>query len=170
MGSKKKIHDEYIDEFEESAIKYARGSIDFNTSKSKHKAIRLRMQDIKTSIKQSAIAAANSEILLPQQSGLIEVEKNEKIYHITQKNIKDNIDLNTQKNIFDFQLTKFGPYNINFSRNGRQLLMCGRKGHIATYDCLRTAIGTELQLQEDCYDSCYLHNDTLFAVAQNRYT
>jgi U3 small nucleolar RNA-associated protein 7 len=52
----------------------------------------------------------------------------------------------------------------------RYLLFGGKKGHVATYDCMRMFVGCELQLQEDIHDVHYLHNETMFAVAQNRYT
>lgn len=46
--------------------------------------------------------------------------------------------------------------------------MGGRRGHVATYDCLQMKIGTELQLQQEVLDVQYLQNETLFAVAQER--
>jgi U3 small nucleolar RNA-associated protein 7 len=48
--------------------------------------------------------------------------------------------------------------------------MGGRRGHIAVLDCLRTRVSTEIQLQEEVHDVQYLQNETLFAVAQNKYT
>lgn len=52
----------------------------------------------------------------------------------------------------------------------RFLLFGGRKGHVAVLDCLRTVVGAELQLSEEIHDVHYLHNETMFAVAQNKYT
>jgi len=37
-------------------------------------------------------------------------------------------------------------------------------------DCLRFAVGAELQLQQTVFDAKFLHNDTLFATAQEKYT
>lgn len=51
----------------------------------------------------------------------------------------------------------------------RHLLLGGRRGHVATYDCQTMSIGTELQLQQEVFDVQYLHNETLFAVAQQKY-
>ena len=36
-------------------------------------------------------------------------------------------------------------------------------------DCMKLRVGTELQLQEEVYDVQYLQNETMFAVAQNKY-
>lgn len=51
----------------------------------------------------------------------------------------------------------------------RNLLIGGRKGHVATFDCQTMNIGTELQLQEDVHDVQYLQNETMFAVAQKKF-
>jgi U3 small nucleolar RNA-associated protein 7 len=50
----------------------------------------------------------------------------------------------------------------------RHLLIGGRKGHVATFDCQTMNIGTELQLQEDVFDVQYLQNESMFAVAQKK--
>ena len=59
--------------------------------------------------------------------------------------------------------------NLSFFLS-RFLLFSGRKGHIAMVDCMRTSITAELQLQEEVHDVQFLHNETMFAVAQNKYT
>jgi U3 small nucleolar RNA-associated protein 7 len=51
----------------------------------------------------------------------------------------------------------------------RHLLLCGSKGHVAAMDCHTTRMNAELQLREDAYHATYLHNETFFAVAQQRY-
>ena len=70
----------------------------------------------------------------------------------------------------DLQLLKFGPYHTNYSRNGRYLVMGGQKGHLAVLDCMRMRISAEVQLEDAIYDVKYLHNETMFAVAQKKYT
>ena len=71
--------------------------------------------------------------------------------------------------MIDLHLTKFGPYRTCYTRNGRYLLFGGKLGHVAVLDCMKTTVGTELQLKESVYDVQYLHNETLFAVAQSKY-
>ena len=38
----------------------------------------------------------------------------EKTYQITQKQIKEEVDLNTRHKIFDLTLDQFGPYKVQF--------------------------------------------------------
>eukprot|EP01032_Pedospumella_encystans_P012808 gene12808-14789_t len=153
-----------------AATKYAHGAMDFSTKEIEHKALRKTLEGTKKKIIDAATRTATTEVLLTSDPGFIEMEDNRKVYSLKQQDIVDNVDLNTAKNSLDLQLTKFGPYSINYSRDGRHLLFGGRKGHVATFDCLRTTVGCELQLQEDVYDVQYLHNETMFAVAQNKYT
>ena len=58
-------------------------------------------------------------MLLPSDVGFIQPEGNEKTYRIKQQDIINEVDLNTAKHIMDLQLTKFGPYKVNYSKNGR---------------------------------------------------
>ena len=60
-----------------------------------------------------------AEVLLPGDTGFIRPEGNEKTYRLKQRDIINEVDMNTAKNAMDFQLTKFGPYNLNYSKNGR---------------------------------------------------
>lgn len=66
-------------------------------------------------------------------------------------------------------IVKISTHVLFICSKFRHLLFGGRKGHVATYDCHRMQVGCEMQLKEDVYDVQYLHNETLFAVAQNRY-
>ncbi len=52
----------------------------------------------------------------------------------------------------------------------RHLLFGGRKGHIAMFDCQTMNLGMEIQLQEEVHDIHFLHNESMFAVAQKEYT
>lgn len=108
-----------IDLDNEVVEKYARGTTDFNTSKIKHKSLRLTLQTEQAKVVDAAKQTAATEILLPAENGFIKTESNEKIYKLTQRDIKQNVDINTARNSFDLQLQSFGPYNTNYSRNGR---------------------------------------------------
>jgi U3 small nucleolar RNA-associated protein 7 len=169
-GAKLSLKEAADQKLQEAAEKYAKGSLDFGSRKSQYKALRKTLEGTTKKIVDAATSAATSEILLPADAGYIEMENERKVYSLKQKEIIENVDMNTAKNSIDLQLHNFGPYNVDYSRNGRYMIFAGRKGHVATFDCLRTTVGTELQLQEDVFDAQYLQNETLFAVAQQKYT
>lgn len=54
-------------------------------------------------------------ILFVASSGL----EGDKTYEITQNDIKASADEATQQKIFDLRLDKFGPYRLDYTRNGR---------------------------------------------------
>jgi U3 small nucleolar RNA-associated protein 7 len=104
--------------------KYSRGSVD-HKAKKKPKTLALKTTLIQTneSIREAATAAVASEVLLPSEAGFIELEnKNVKVYKLKQKEIVENIDMNTARNAFDLQLHAFAPYTAKYSRNGRFVL------------------------------------------------
>jgi U3 small nucleolar RNA-associated protein 7 len=69
---------------------------------------------------------------------------------------------------FELKLDGMGPYVHDYTRNGRHLLLAGRKGHVATIDWRSGKLGCELQLGETVRDAKWLHNNQFFAVAQKR--
>lgn len=71
--------------------------------------------------------------------------------------------------IFDLDLPTLGPYRTSLTRNGRHLLLGGRKGHLAMMDWQRKHLVCEVQVAETTHDVCFLHNETLFAAAQRTY-
>ena len=138
----------------------------------RHKNLRLTLQEIRQANEEAKASNTTAQILLPGSYGGIDVdpESNEKTYRLKQTEIVNQsmVDLNTAKNFFDFQL-RFGPYRVDYSRNGRYLLLGGSKGHVAIMDCLQTEVKTEIQLQQEIHDVHYLHNESMFAVAQKKY-
>lgn len=149
--------------------KYAHGNVNFNAPKSAPKKLRKTLQETQDRIVEAASATGATEILLPEEAGFIQMDNGVKTFKLKQKDLKKEVDLNTGKNIMDLYLTKFGPYKVGYSRNGRYMIFSGAKGHVATMDCQRSKVGMELQLEEDVYDAQFLHNETFFATAQKKY-
>jgi U3 small nucleolar RNA-associated protein 7 len=52
----------------------------------------------------------------------------DKTFRVTQREIRDAVDLQSRDKIFDLRLTEFGPYLMEYSRDGRFLLLAGQKG------------------------------------------
>ena len=103
---------------------------------------------------EAAYKAANSELLLTEQGGFLEPEGIEKTYQLTQRALGKEVDVSTSHKMFNLDL-KFGPYAIDYTRNGRHLLIGGRKGHVAAFDWQGGNLACELQLRETVRDVTY---------------
>lgn len=81
----------------------------------------------------------------------IEVGEHEKTTAISQRIIKDNVDIAAATKIFELQLN-FGPYRAKYSKNGRHLLLGGRKGHLAALDWVTKKLHCEINVMESIHD------------------
>lgn len=93
----------------------------------------------------------------------------EKTYHFSQSQIAENVDLNSSNKIFNLDLPTLGPYRLDYSRDGRNLLIGGKKGHVAAFNWKTGRLLCELHLMETVRDVQWLHNETMFAAAQKKY-
>lgn len=113
--------------------------------------------------------AARTELLLTEESGFLLPDEDEHTSEISQVQIRNAVDITSATKHFDLSL-QFGPYAISYLRNGRKLLMGGRKGHIAAFDWVTKNISCEINVMESVFDISWLHNETMFAVAQKDWT
>lgn len=94
----------------------------------------------------------------------------ERTYKVRQEDIYSEVGIDVAQKRFELKLdSKIGPYISEYSRNGRDLILAGRKGHVATMDWREGKLGCELQLGETVRDVKWLHNNQYFAVAQKKY-
>lgn len=153
----------------EAQKKYGRGKApSMKNIRDKKLRSNLKLQEEKH--KNAMLQAKDAEILLEHEAGFLEPEGElEKTYKVRQDEIKESVGLETAKKGFELRLNDFGPYRMDYTRNGRNLLLAGRKGHVATMDWRDGKLGCELQLNETVRDARWLHNNQFFAVAQKKY-
>ncbi|GAA5886132.1 hypothetical protein JCM16303_000057 [Sporobolomyces ruberrimus] len=110
-------------------------------------------------------------LLLNQDNqGLMEAENDmERTWRTTQKEIVENSSVATEGKAFSLNLEEFGPYAVDYTRNGRHLAIAGRKGHVATFDWQSGRLHSELQLGETVRAIRWLHDESFYAVAQKKY-
>ena len=72
--------------------------------------------------------------------------------------------------MFDLRLDDFGSYSsIDFTRNGKHLVMGSRKGHIAMLDWKSKDLVCEFHTKQLIRDIHFLQDQNMFAVAQKKY-
>ncbi|KAF7861565.1 hypothetical protein EAF04_008127 [Stromatinia cepivora] len=136
----------------------------------KDKKLRGNLKKLEARNKTAILRAKDAEILLENEDGFLEPENElERTYKVRQDEIKQSVPLETAKKGFELKLDQLGPYVCDYTRNGKDLLLAGRKGHVATMDWREGKLGCELQLGETIRDAKWLHNNQLFAVAQKKY-
>ncbi|KXJ13657.1 putative U3 small nucleolar RNA-associated protein 7 [Exaiptasia diaphana] len=116
----------------------------------------------------AALQAARAELLLTEEPGFLESEGLEKTYRFKQHDIAKAVDVASAQKFFDLKLDKFGPYRINYTRNGRFMLIAGQKGHIASIEWQSKKLTCEVHVKETVRDAKWLHIETMFAVAQKK--
>ncbi|ROW04071.1 hypothetical protein VSDG_00982 [Cytospora chrysosperma] len=134
------------------------------------KKLRTNMQKLESKYQSAITKAKDAEILLENTPGFLEPEHElERTYRVRQEDITSETAVETAQKRFDLKLDQLGPYHCEYTRNGKELLLAGRKGHVATMDFREGKLGCEIQLGETIRDIRWLHNNQYFAVAQKKY-
>lgn len=153
----------------EAQREYGRGK-KIQTKSIKDKKLRGNLRALENKYKDAALKAKDAEILLENTSGFLEPEGElERTYKVRQGDIRSDVGIETAKKGFELRLEGMGPYTADYTRNGKSLLLAGRKGHVATMDWRDGKLGCELQLGETVRDAKWLHNNQYFAVAQKKH-
>jgi U3 small nucleolar RNA-associated protein 7 len=148
---------------------YGRGK-KINTKNIKDVKLRGNLKRLEGKFQDAALKARDAEILLENTGGFLEAEGDmERTFKVRQQDIVSEVGVAMAQKRFDLKLDALGPYICDYSRNGRDLLLAGRKGHVATMDWREGKLGCELQLGETIRDIKWLHNNQYFAVAQKKY-
>ncbi|KAK4184862.1 putative U3 small nucleolar RNA-associated protein 7 [Podospora australis] len=134
------------------------------------KKLRRNLTTLENKYKTATLKAKEAEILLENTAGFLEPETElERTYKVRQGDIRKDVAIEVAQKGFELKLDQLGPYTCEYSRNGRDLILAGRKGHVATMDWREGKLGCELQLGETIRDARFLHNNQFFAVAQKKY-
>ncbi|EME48644.1 hypothetical protein DOTSEDRAFT_141890 [Dothistroma septosporum NZE10] len=153
---------------QEASQQYGRGKA-VQTKGIKDKKLREALKNLEGQYKDAALKAKDAEILLEHQAGFLEPEGElERTYKVRQDEIRSSVAVETAKQNFQLRDLGLGPYTHDYTRNGRDLLLAGRKGHVVTFDWRSGKLGCELQLGETVRDAKWLHNNQYFAVAQKK--
>ena len=114
--------------------------------------------------------SARTEILLQEEAGYLEGDKDQEFTgQIKQQQIKQAVDEVSASKCFDLNLSELGPYKTSYSRHGRNLLLGGRRGHVAAFDWSSKTLKCEINAMESVHDVQWI-NDSLFGVAQKKWT
>lgn len=151
-----------------SARKYSRGS--GNTlDRVVDKKLRSKILREEDATKRATKLAARSELLLENEAGHLEAEGMERTYRFKQSDIAAAVDVGVARKSFELTLDTYGPYAVDYSRNGRYMLLAGAKGHLAIVDWESLRVSAEFHVAETVHDACFLHTSMMFAVAQKQF-
>ncbi|WYZ37281.1 hypothetical protein EsH8_II_000787 [Colletotrichum jinshuiense] len=160
---------EKIRRLKEANKSYGRGK-NINVKSIRDKKLRTNLSRLENKYRDATIKAKDAEILLENSGGFLEPETElERTYKVRQDEITQDVAITTAQKRFELKLEELGPYVGEYTRNGRELLLAGRKGHLATFDWREGKLGCEIQLGETIRDVRWLHNNQFFAVAQKKY-
>jgi U3 small nucleolar RNA-associated protein 7 len=102
-----------------------------------------------------------------ENEGYMIPEEGEKTLRVSQDYLKENMPKFNSDNIFDLELNN-GPYYVDFTANGSQLLLAGEKGHVSLLDWRNKDLQCEFNTNEQIRAAKFLHNETMLAVAQKK--
>lgn len=148
--------------------KYARGK-KVELDDVREKFTRQKLESKEKKISEGVELAARREIVTSEAEGFLQPDEGEVTTQFKQCDILNSVDAISASKRFDLDLKEFGPYRMSYIRNGRHLLLGGRKGHIAALDWITKKLLCELNVMEGVYDVSWLHQETLFAVAQKKW-
>jgi U3 small nucleolar RNA-associated protein 7 len=70
----------------------------------------------------------------------------ERTYNFKQDDILKHVEVGAAQKVYDLRLPDLGPYRVDFTRNGRFMLLGGRRGHLALMDWSQSQLECEVQV------------------------
>uniref|UniRef100_F1KWN2 WD repeat-containing protein 46 n=1 Tax=Ascaris suum TaxID=6253 RepID=F1KWN2_ASCSU len=156
--------------FEGSIQKHDTGASEINPKNVRTEFHQAKLEMKKKKFLERIQQTARAEILNSEDAGYLVTDDGELSYTIRQKDICASVDMASATKHFDLDLERFGPYRIDYTLNGRHLLIGGKRGHVAAFDWLTKSLHNETNVMEGVRDVQWLHVETMYAVAQKRWT
>jgi U3 small nucleolar RNA-associated protein 7 len=101
-----------------------------------------------------------AQLFNTEERGFLDVEhERERTLKVNQSQLKELLPVQAAQNIFDLELSEYGPYVFDVTKNGRHILLGGRKGHSSLLDWKRKDLVCEFQTKELTRDVKFLHNE-----------
>ncbi|XP_072015484.1 WD repeat-containing protein 46-like [Amphiura filiformis] len=151
----------------ETVERYERGKK--NKLNIRNKKLKEHLQKKEEKFGVAAKQAARAELLLPEDSGFLEADEGDETHQILQTDLVDAVDITSATKSFELNLPQFGPYHMDFTRNGRFLLLGGKMGHLAGMDWITKNLMFEINVMETIRDVQWLHQETMLAVSQKKW-
>ena len=115
-------------------------------------------------------AAAHERWFANDEVGTLEAEEGERTYQYQQRDIVRAVDVNAAKKAFDLDVPGTGRYYVDYSRNGRELLLGSSEGALSMMQWQKHHLISETDARETVKDVKFLHNEQFYAAAQDKYT
>ncbi|TPP56169.1 putative WD repeat-containing protein [Fasciola gigantica] len=110
--------------------------------------------------------SAKAALLETTSAGFLEKARGERV---DQESIVSAVDIGSATKRFDLKFSG-GPFTIDYSGNGRFLAYCGKSGSIGAFDWMIKKPLFEVNVNHECKDIKFLHQETLIAVAEPQAT
>jgi U3 small nucleolar RNA-associated protein 7 len=102
-----------------SINKYLRESSTIPIRKIEDKKLKSNLKKFHAKAKEAATNTLHSELLMTEQSGFLIPDLMEKTWKFKQSQLNNHLDITTARKMFDLKLDDFGPYSLDYTRNGR---------------------------------------------------
>eukprot|EP00914_Ancora_sagittata_P011482 GHVO01022312.1.p1 GENE.GHVO01022312.1~~GHVO01022312.1.p1 ORF type:complete len:525 (+),score=78.28 GHVO01022312.1:31-1575(+) len=110
-----------------------------------------------------------SEILRPEDDGFVSMDVGDDVPGgVSQTDILKMMDEGTKSKLLEMELS-YGPYSVDFSRNGRCMIMGGKKGSCALLDLHTLKTSCEINVEETVRDVTFLQSHLMWAAARKKY-